>query len=95
MQIEWSFLIWLCGGIVVLIIVAVKATVYKITAPLRTEVMEIKSKMTLIEQSHKTIVELIDRLPDLIDEKIKGREELVNKDIEYLKERLSSKQDKI
>jgi len=95
MEIDKSFILWTLAGIVTLVIIAVKATVYKITSPLKDRVSELETKMTLFEQSHDTIIELIRDIPNQIDKKIASREELVNKDIGFLKERLDSKQDKI
>lgn len=82
------------GGLIALVIFAIKAQVHKQTSPLKDRVSNLEKNMTLIEQSHETIIELIKDIPNQIDKKIASREELVNKDIGFLKERLDSKQDK-
>lgn len=90
MEIDKSFILWTLAGIVTLVIIAVKATVYKITSPLKDRVSELETKMTLFEQSHDTIIELLEKIdrsqskiPEQIDEKIKSREEFF--DLKYVK----------
>lgn len=106
MEIDKSFILWCLAGIVTLIIVAVKATIYKITSPLKDRVSDLEKQMTLIESSHKTIIDLIKKMPSDIEVKVNVRSESLNKDIKHIKDtldrelnhlsqRLDSKQDKI
>lgn len=83
------------GSFIALIVFAIKAQIHKQIAPYKKTVSNLETKVTLFEQSHDTIIELIRDIPNQIDKKIASREELVNKDIGFLKERLDSKQDKI
>lgn len=68
----------------------VKALIHKTNAPLKDRVEQLENKMTVIEESHKTIIELLkdiqtkqDSIPAEIDKKIKSREEIF--DLKYVK----------
>ena len=61
---------------------------------LEMDMISFKESSKTIIESHKTIIELIKNIPEDIDKKIETREKLYDKDIDFLKQRLDSKQDK-
>jgi len=70
----------------------VKALIHKTNAPLKIRVEELEKQMTAIEESHKTIIELLkdiqtkqETIPTEIDKKIKSREEIF--DLKYVKKK--------
>lgn len=89
MEIDKSFILWALAGIVTLVIVAVKATVHKIIAPLKLRQDEQDKKMLLLEEDskkrdeqNKTIIDLLEKIqltqesiPGEIDRKIIAREQ--------------------
>ena len=78
------------GGIIALIVFSIKAQVHKQMSPFKEKIITLETKMTLFEQSHDTIIELLEKIdksqgliPEQIDAKIKAREEFF--DLKYAK----------
>jgi len=50
------------GGIIALIVFAIKAQIHKQIAPYKKTVSNLETKVTLFEQSHDTIIELLEKI---------------------------------
>ena len=83
------------GAVVIpLLIFAIKALIYKTVSPLKEKLDNVEGRMTVVEANYVSLLDAIKKLPDTIDEKARGREDLFNLEIKHIKADLDKKADK-